>query len=844
MPEIIDQFGPVFWPNYLGPIPPAKDFNLINNSTHKWTAMVTVNKTGTLERIHFEVGTVRATSNMRASFRNVTTGTHGPDQTPDGTDDEFVDFTVTASTDNFKLLDVGPVTSDGTSGGTRRSVTIGDVIAVVFGFTGGSPDLDWTSLDDGALPNGTGRVIHTPKLATFNGSSWTGFLTGLPIVALEYDDGTFVRGNMVPYDLSVKVLSSSPSPFNFNIGLNTTPDEIGIRFVAEATVRVVGFWGFGQTQDTRGRLYDDQDNILATALTGKYGGTQDQFNFHHFDTAVTIERGKLYRLTHAYLDPTAAGAMWAFNVPDNKLLDALPGGTSMYWTERTDAGAWTDINTQRPQIGLIVDGVVRQSTLFGTPSAVSAPVHMPSLPPGVDMALTGIALNGNTDRLAFIFQANRAGTIDTVGFVTGAHTTTETMRVSLQDVTAAGLPDGTVDAFRTISVNAGSTWFETGLLTSDGTDVGTKKSVNVGDMVAVVFDFTAGTPDFEIDILQQATALGNFMTFPAVLFDNAGGGYTRQEGAPSIAVKMTSGNYMYGLNSWKTDIAQSLSTATTPDEIALRFKSPVPLRVVGAWFEGDGDDFDIRLLSLDNDILASIQTSTFDLPAGRFRSYYFDSAFELSHDVIYRLSIAPRTTTARVINGFSVDSNAILDGQSMGTEWYWSERTDAGAWTDDTTKRPLAGLIVDQFYGGNMSIRLEDESSTTTVMSTELNSLADNARALGAEVDNSAGFIWGDFEINVTFAVAPTNKNPLEIFILQSLDGTNFADGSASVEPASTLMRGYVPVRNVTSAQRLVFENVLLPPRKFKVLLWNKSGQAFPASGSTVVLRRSNTRSL
>jgi hypothetical protein len=80
-------------------------------------------------------------------------------------------------------------------------------------------------------------------------------------------------------------------------------------------------------------------------------------------------------------------------------------------------------------------------------------------------------------------------------------------------------------------------------------------------------------------------------------------------------------------------------------------------------------------------------------------------------------------------------------------------------------------------------------------------------------------------EVVFTFGVAPTPFKPLEIYLIYSMDGTNFEDGSDSVDPTCQ-MAGSVPVRAVTSAQRVTIKGVPLRPFKFKVMLKNKTDQS------------------
>ena len=140
------------------------------------------------------------------------------------------------------------------------------------------------------------------------------------------------------------------------------------------------------------------------------------------------------------------------------------------------------------------------------------------------------------------------------------------------------------------------------------------------------------------------------------------------------------------------------------------------------------------------------------------------------------------------------------------------------------------------------SIKLE-AAAISTIASTELNSLANNAGALGAEYDNATNLHeFGLFELNVTFGSAPTAGNTVDLYLIPAPDGTNYDDavtGASGQAPAPCYV-GSFPLRAVTTAQKvplgLGLALVNLPPTKFKAFVLNKSGQAFPASGSTLKL--------
>ena len=108
-----------------------------------------------------------------------------------------------------------------------------------------------------------------------------------------------------------------------------------------------------------------------------------------------------------------------------------------------------------------------------------------------------------------------------------------------------------------------------------------------------------------------------------------------------------------------------------------------------------------------------------------------------------------------------------------------------------------------------------------------LKNLANNGQKLGAEVDNATDRnMYADFELLCKFQSAPSAGGYVALYLVQAVDGTNYADGSDSVAPPATTMVGTFPVRAVTDAQRVVVRHVLLPASKFKPLAVNKSGQS------------------
>jgi hypothetical protein len=128
--------------------------------------------------------------------------------------------------------------------------------------------------------------------------------------------------------------------------------------------------------------------------------------------------------------------------------------------------------------------------------------------------------------------------------------------------------------------------------------------------------------------------------------------------------------------------------------------------------------------------------------------------------------------------------------------------------------------------------------SIASLMTTELNSLANNALAVASSAFNNAvggtgdGYTRAILELVVTFGVAPTANTGVTVWLLRQPDGTNYEDGSSSVTPTRAGIT--LGVRAVTTAQRTTAV-ISLPPGNFKALVLNNgTGQAFAASGNTL----------
>lgn len=136
------------------------------------------------------------------------------------------------------------------------------------------------------------------------------------------------------------------------------------------------------------------------------------------------------------------------------------------------------------------------------------------------------------------------------------------------------------------------------------------------------------------------------------------------------------------------------------------------------------------------------------------------------------------------------------------------------------------------------SLAVVRASQPVSVMTTELNGLANGAAALSAAIENGTELdLYADWELTVTFGSAPSANGKIDLYMARTLDEVNYEDGGAGPILPQNGHLGSFLVRAVTTAQRLVVPHpphLFLPPKDFKVLIVNDSGQAFPASGTVL----------
>lgn len=324
-------------------------------------------------------------------------------------------------------------------------------------------------------------------------------------------------------------------------------------------------------------------------------------------------------------------------------------------------------------------------------------------------AFTNQLIDASGEKVGYIFRVPKTGTLDKFEFRAGTVTVNAAsqIRCSFQDPSVTtGDPDEVQDQFRDIAGSAmvANGWNVPGLITSDGTDTGVKRSVTQGDLLAAVIEyqtFTAG------DTIQVSAADIGSQTEHLIddcyvdLKSGAGPSWAKSTGAaPNLGLKYNDGSYAFigGADAMSELNTNTYNNGSTPDERALRFSLPVPFRLGGCWVRLDLDAV-ADIVLYDSDGTTALATVSLDpdirqSAAGRNRLVRFASDISLLKDTVYRLSVKPTSVTNISMYDKVVNGAAIMDAYEGGQNFHWSQRTDAGAWTQTTTKRPGIGLFV------------------------------------------------------------------------------------------------------------------------------------------------------
>ena len=326
---------------------------------------------------------------------------------------------------------------------------------------------------------------------------------------------------------------------------------------------------------------------------------------------------------------------------------------------------------------------------------------VPVPPRGAAAAWNNFVLNCTADAIEYLFQAPEAATITHLGFRYGTRTgTPPTYRISLQGVNSSGRADGNVLASGTFTPPATTAWNGTWQWVALGATYGVVR----GQFLAIVIDYSSGTVDASNCSSFTYGSQWNYYGFPCVWTVDAGVGTQNTLWCP-YGMKSAGASYGCPVQSAYSTL---INLNSTPDEQALRFLlDPLwfsQFQVVGinGVFTGNAAGTSV-VMSLYSGASA-LQSVTLDLDVGAvsaspyIRQWYFDETTlsTLAAGTEYRIGFAPQEAGASFgMSGLVTISAQDAAAMPGGGAFYFSSRTDAGAWADDTAHRPLVELIVD-----------------------------------------------------------------------------------------------------------------------------------------------------
>lgn len=324
-----------------------------------------------------------------------------------------------------------------------------------------------------------------------------------------------------------------------------------------------------------------------------------------------------------------------------------------------------------------------------------------------------LSLNSALIKTAATFMLPETITCTRAWFRYGARTgTPPTYKISIQGVDTAGKPDGTVlgggsPLSATFTPPASTAWDATGQwITLDNSG-----SLTKGTPYAVVIEHSSGTVDASncSSFTNRAQILGN-VHFPSA--------WTGASGPPVVWSRQSLANPTYGVGSSTKAYGQlaltatetgNLNTTSTPDEAGLWFQIPAgwcdTFKVTGVWavlrIGATTKNSILTLYDSDGTTVLQAVTLLADLysvvDSARECRIFFDEATlsTLTAGSAYRLTLVPQETNTNArVPYISFTSNLEAESMGGGPAFAYTERTDAGAWTEDTAKRPLINLIL------------------------------------------------------------------------------------------------------------------------------------------------------
>lgn len=326
---------------------------------------------------------------------------------------------------------------------------------------------------------------------------------------------------------------------------------------------------------------------------------------------------------------------------------------------------------------------------------------------------TGL-IDAVNEKVGVVFTVPATGTLEAFGWGTRTVTNGATLDVRAETVdNATGNPSGTLlgtnsNASQVVANADDDHWFETVLTTGP--------SVAVGDEAA----FVVSNPGASAGTMQIAIFMDENSWHPYTLL-NTGAWAKQTFQGPCLAVRVSGTWYAVPgvVCPFSANSTVGISTGSTPDVAGLRFRVPVPMRVVGLWWKHDVDGDCVGKLVSD-DYNQGADTATLKVVTRSIRAtnragstpglmeILFTSPADLSADTYYRLLLEPTTATTCPFYYFTSTTANQIAALPGGSDFHMTAAKDPtgnASWTNydngtDGYRKPLMGLLVGGFDDG------------------------------------------------------------------------------------------------------------------------------------------------
>ena len=131
--------------------------------------------------------------------------------------------------------------------------------------------------------------------------------------------------------------------------------------------------------------------------------------------------------------------------------------------------------------------------------------------------------------------------------------------------------------------------------------------------------------------------------------------------------------------------------------------------------------------------------------------------------------------------------------------------------------------------------------NATTMLTTELNALADDDLAVGTTVfdntTNKGAWATAELDFGASLDLSFGNNNPVcYLYLIPSYDGTNYADGgdAGSELVPSEYLKGTFEFNKLAASRRTVLDKFDISGLKYTAVIFNDLGAALSATGNTL----------